>query len=241
MIWSYWEGPTWHHIDTCIASMQSVFGSDFVLVTPKTLYDYLPEDAFHPNFSKIPQPAVKAGCIRAALLAEHGGWWMDADTIAVNHPKNLHLSYPSAKEIYTVWDKPPTRVLNGYIYFSSKSNRSSAWLEGVNRLLVKGPDLPWCAPGEGILTKLLYQASGSIQVPRKRFLPIDIDSYVVKFFGQDTTDFGALKDPDTICFGLNHSYFVYHHRKEMVLPPESWSKSSLLVHRLLNWARGMYQ
>ena len=138
MIWSYWEGPRPQYIETCLESMKNVLGRDFCLVTPETLGDYISDNTLHPNFYELPQPALKADCVRSALLAVYGGWWFDADTIAIRHPNPL--CNPLAEAIYMVWDSPPIRVLNGYIYFSSGSLKAAAWLESVNRSLEKGPD-----------------------------------------------------------------------------------------------------
>lgn len=234
MIWSYWEGPQPQHIETCLRSMENVLGRDFCLVTPKTLSDYISADTLHPNFRDLPQPALKADCVRSALLATHGGWWFDADTIAIQHPDSLYKLL-DAEAIYMVWDSPPVRVLNGYIYFAPGSSKTTAWLESVNQSLEKGPSHPsWCSLGEGVLTDLLYEANGAAQVSRAAFLPIDIDSNVDRFFTPtDPTEY--IKD-STVCFGLNHSWFMYHHPREMSVPKEEWRNNPLMIHRLLQWS-----
>ncbi|MFZ2253216.1 MAG: capsular polysaccharide synthesis protein [Minisyncoccia bacterium] len=232
-IWSYWEGPRLPYIDTCIRSMQAVYGNDFHLVTPETVDEYIPQGTLHPHYERLDQPALKADCVRAALLALRGGWWFDADTIAL--PGWPPSKADSAWACYMTWQREPIRVLNGYIGMGCDCPVGAIWLEQVNQTLAaRSPD--WCTLGERILTPLLYGKTEPIwEIPRRLCLPIDIDSNVAAFMRP-----GSPRDylhNDTLCFGLNHSWMLYHHPAAMQMLPNGWAKSPLLIHRLLTYAQ----
>lgn len=236
-LWSYWEGPKPEYIDVCLRSVERVCdegGIGFRLVTPETLGDYI-GDSLHPNYREIPELAMKAGAIRAALMACHGGFWWDADTVGLVHPGNLIQAHPGASALYTTWDRPPLRVLNGYLYMRPGCAEAAQWLNAVNQRLVTQRTNPvvWAELGEGILTPLLTKSSTARRVDRSVFLPVDIDSHVAKFFEPGhPADFIR----DSVCFGLNHSWFWHRKQKEMKVPKEKWDESLLLIHQLLAFA-----
>ena len=181
-VWTYWEGSKLPYIDVCLQSMKRVcnhFGINFYIVTPETVSSFISPGTLHKNYLKLRQPALKADCIRAALLVEHGGWWWDADTIALKPP----LILKNKEAIYMVWDKAPTRVLNGYIYFQKGHPTAIAWLEKINQMLASDVEaIDWCDLGEKILTEKLIENAAAYRISRNTFLPIDIDSNVREFF-----------------------------------------------------------
>lgn len=75
--YTYWEGLRTPYINRCIAMMQH-YGVE--IITPQTTQDY---GVTHPM---LDVPAHNADYIRAHLLAERGGVWMDADTILFADP-----------------------------------------------------------------------------------------------------------------------------------------------------------
>jgi hypothetical protein len=209
--------------------MSNVLGDDFTLVTPETLRDYIPEGTLHESYRNLPLVALKTDAIRVALLATHGGWWWDADTVALCKPTML----PDDRPLYATWTNPPRRVLNGYVHLPKET--AGGWLEQVNHRLADGQRVSWCDLGEGLLSDVLATDPRSQEIPLRLLLPIDIDSGVRRFFLP-----GDPKDhitEDTICFGLNYSFFMYHHRDVMMMPEETWGESPLLIHRLLDLAR----
>lgn len=231
-VWTYWEGPRPPFIDVCLASLASACkDDDFYLVTPKTLPEYLVPETLHPNYKKIKEVAIRAGCIRAGLLATHGGCWFDADTLGLQSPTLVANRYPGAEAIYTVWNRLPYRVLSGYIYLTASV--AGIWLQQINDFLENTlKKVVWCVLGEGILTPLLSKMPTAVRVPRQLFLPVDIDSHVEMLLSNQPLE--PLINSSTICFGLNHSYMMHHHPKVMAPP---WD-SDRLIHKLLRKFQG---
>jgi hypothetical protein len=227
------------HIAVCLKSMAKACESpqiNFHLTNPENIGTYLDDGILHPNYLQLTQPALRADCIRAALLATHGGWWWDADTIAMQSPMALMAEHPYASALYMTWTKPPLRVLNGYIYMKAGYGTASRWLAQINEALAHSPSgIEWCSLGEKLLTDILPHCPHAHAIPRRLFLPIDIDSSVKTFF--DPHDPCLLVQNDTVCFGLNHSWFMYHKPHQMTLPPNDWANSPLLIHRLLAQAQ----
>jgi len=238
-VWTYWEGPRIPYIDVCLNSLSYICNNpeiEFQLLTPDNVQDYLDFQDLHPNYQKLPQAALKADCIRAALLAKYGGFWWDADTIGIRSPHSLIERYTKATAIYSVWSKPPLRVFNGYIYLAPDSIVGQEWLGKVNSTLAQdSQEVRWCDLGEKLLTRILPGQSGCNLIDRRIFLPIDIDSDVRWFFKPG--NFHRYLIPETVCFGLNHSWFLYHQQPAMNLSSAAWSKSPLLIHQLLHFAQ----
>jgi len=228
-VWTYWEGPRYPYLDICFRRFREVFAPPgiftFHLVTPETLYDFIPNDVLHKNFHQLTQPGVRADAIRAALLAEHGGWWFDADTLMLRPPYIFTPETNHNQMVFLTWTKKPRRVLNGYIYATGQM--AHRWLEEVNRALAQGKS-EWLHLGEAVLTPLTEQyPSLCTEVARKLFLPVDIDSDPTAFFQkQNPYDYQTHL---TICWGFNHSWFLYHHPDET----KSSRWTNILFHRVI--------
>ena len=235
-VFTYWEGSRPEYIQVCLDSMARVIGYDFCLITPERLSDWLPAGTLHDAYRTLPQPALRADCIRAALLATHGGWWWDADTVAIQSPDVILDLIPQAEAFYTTWTKPPTRVLNGYIYVAPESQIGRDWLAHVNATLDRDPSsVDWCSLGEQAITAMMLDNPNAYRVNREVFLPIDIDSNVEEFFVAENSSKYDLSE-HSVCFGLNHSWFMYHHARDMLMPQSEWWSSPLVIHQLLYWA-----
>lgn len=242
-VFSYWEGPMPWHIGVCLRSVKQACSSTcrFQLATPGNVWDLIPVSALHHDFSRLLTPAHRADCIRAALLAYHGGFYFDADTVGLRCPGELLADKAAGREmLYCVWDKEPRRVLNGYIYAAPDSSLAKRWLEAVNLQLAKivdnGPHVPWTAYGEMLLTPIIEsELDLTLEIPRRTFLPIDVDSNVKLFFEYGET-IQHVRD-DTVCFGLSNSWMLDKHPNEMALLGTRDARASdLLVHRLFTEA-----
>lgn len=236
-LWQYWEGECPKYIQLCLKTVQRVCQEnniDYNLVVPCTVKEYLPE--LQEVLVDLPQAGIRADVIRSGLLARYGGWWFDADTIGVNDPFSVGVQ--DTQLVYMTWSKPPRRVLNGYIYAPESSTIASQWYQRVLEKIQRREQLDfWTGLGEGILTPLVKENPDPCkEVPRHRFLPIDIDLEVERFFKPEK----PIHLDHTICWGLNHSWFMYHREKDMLLPEEKWTQSPLLIHQLLVQARSQW-
>ena len=249
-VWTYWEGPKPQFIDVCLRSLQRVCKrSKFHLLTPENVHQYIDLGKLVPEYINLPEkhpsiaanlgPTLRANVIRAALLAEYGGLWCDADTVGLQDPSLLLENYPNASVIYAEWSNPPIRVLNGYIYCEKESGAAREWLSRVDRKLAL--DAPgavnWAGLGEKVLTHFIPDWPRSVKVPLNVFLPIEIDNNVDKFFCPG--DFWDYLEESSLLFGLNFSWFMYHKKAEMTLPLREWHKSPLLIHQLLIYCHNL--
>jgi hypothetical protein len=239
-VWTYWEGMRPPYIDLCLRTMARACaesGVSFRQLGADSVDQFLKPGVLHENYRILTAVGPKVSAIRAALLAYHGGWWWDADTIALRSPTALMRRYPRATMLYMTWTRLPLRILNGYIYAAKGCPAASEWLAAVNRMLAEEPERAnrWLELGEKTLTPLLRDRDDCAEVPRQLFLPIDIDSDVGEFFWRENP-FRYLRE-DAICYGLNHSWFWAHRQREMCVPSNEWGQSDLLIHRLLHFAR----
>jgi Capsular polysaccharide synthesis protein len=83
VIWQYWEtrGTKPAFVDGLHKLARRNSGCEVVLVTPETLATYLP--ALPREVMRIKEMAHKADMIRAMLVAQHGGMWLDSDAIVL--------------------------------------------------------------------------------------------------------------------------------------------------------------
>ena len=235
-LFTYWEGPRPRYIEDCLRSIRrSVHGSrvQFHNVTPDSVATYVSPGVLHENYQKLTEPAHRSDCIRAALLAEHGGFYFDADTVGLRSPEEVASNHDL---VYCMWTNMPRRVLNGYIYAQPGSELARQWLASINEQLGRMDDpqaeAPWTAFGERILTPLVdAYPTKTRRVSRAVFLPVEVDREVERFF--QPGDPKRFIQPDSVCFGLNHSWMWKNQREAMEMSRMDMSTSPLLIHRVL--------
>lgn len=227
-VWTYWEGPRPEFIDLCLRTLShSLRSEEFHVLTPETLEDYVPDGVLHPDYKRL-LLGSQVGCIRAAILARHGGWWFDADTLGLQSPRRVLEDHEGARALYVTWRSTikPRRIINGYIYMTPLL--AEQWVEEINRKLSdEFESIKWCTLGEGILTPMLTGLRGAVEVPRRLFLPLDVDSDFDDFFREGRA--ADLIEDSTVCVGMNHSKMMYRHQDLMERP---WDRE-ILIHDLL--------
>lgn len=235
-VWVYWQGPVPEYIQLCIDTMRTACRRDprceFHLVSKSNLGEYLQPGTLEPSWLAIREEGVASDCVRCALLATHGGVYLDADTICLKSPS---LLYSPSHVTYAVWaTKVPWRAIAGYVSAPKGSPIMAEWLAQQNKA-VRAGHTNWMALGEAMLTPLVKArpADGRV-IERRIVLPIDIDSNVEAFFRPGDWLDHIL--PETVCFGLNHSYMTSRHPHEMRMSLRDMGTSKLLIHRLLSYA-----
>lgn len=237
-VWTYWEGDRPRYIDVCLQSIERASKHcEFNLVTPSNVWNFVPRDAIDISlvYDKLKTPAHRADCIRAALLAVHGGLYVDADTVCI---RSLETVANMLGTVYMVWPTPPRRIPNGYIVANGPSGFAGKWLDEVNRRLHSFTEWTWSEFGEQIITPLIdcYYPESSREMHISTFMPIDVDSNVGAYFKEGhPADFIS---SNTVAFGLNNSYMMHHHHNEMTMSISRMSRSNLLIHKLLVYAYG---
>ena len=234
-VWTYWQGPMPEYIKICIETMRR-HCDNFTLLTPHNINDYVCNSPLNTTHCKrLSNPAHLADVYRVAVIFNHGGLWLDCDTIMINNVSNfksVFISYPDGF-FYSRWND--SRVLNGYFYATKENPLMEDWLYKINRLL-KMPSLKnsWTQFGEKILTPLVNSGMyNTIEISRSIFLPINIDKIPWLFF--EPFHWSNFIADDTIAIGLNNSWFR-DHVPEFINSIEPWNGDAL-INQLLNEMR----
>lgn len=109
--------------------------------------------------------------LRARLLQEHGGIWLDADTIALR-PLEPMLELVDDTTTFAGYGEPRTAV--GWFVGEARSEILNRWVDGQDRVLDRTPDvtaLPWEALGTELLDPLMGRADAK-RVPQREVAPI---------------------------------------------------------------------
>ncbi len=80
-IWLYWEGKRPSYIDLCLDTVKRHCSANFeiILLTPKTFLKYI--EPIPESWYKIKSINHKVDYIKAKLIYEQGGFWIDSDMI----------------------------------------------------------------------------------------------------------------------------------------------------------------
>jgi len=234
-VWTYWEGKQPPYITDCLATVRRHTQADCLYrhIEPANFDKFIPDGLLHPRWRSIPQLGIKSDCVRVAALAQHGGLYVDADTVMLRSPVGV---IPEDRDCaYMTWTRRPRRVIAGYIYMRPGSPVAQRWLENVNRFLADGK-MGWTDLGERCLTPAVdAEPDASTAIPLDTFLPVEVDREVERFFAND--DFRSLVKPHTIAFGLNHSWMTSRQPGAMLATPERMKNSRLMIHQVLTEAR----
>lgn len=173
-IWTYWENrpgsslPDW--IGLCLESIDRHAGDfDLRVLDSGSVGDWLDlPDAVR----EMRNLAAKSDYVRAHLLAEHGGLWLDADTIAFESLSEVagrlaqHEVVSAGREIET--------VVPGFVAARAGSTSVRRWAEEQDALIQgrnSGDELDWGVLGPPLATSCLGGAD-TFYFPLNRVLPI---------------------------------------------------------------------
>lgn len=233
-MWSYWSGPQPDWIGWCLDSIKRCCKkSTFHLITPGNADEFAPDSILNPRWRTI-EPGIATDCLRAALLAEHGGVWIDADTVCLCDPIKLVETYSPSQAVYTTWPSKPDRVVAGYFYAPKGHRVAREWLTSINAALENSENIGWMDLGERMLTPIIRRSPSpeeTWEMARETFLPLNVADDPERMFKE--SGWRDFTTPQTIGFGLNHSWMMKNHYLEMTMTAEGMRNTGVMIHRLL--------
>ena len=236
-VWVYWEGPMLPYIGLCLDTIRRhCKGLDLRIVNRASIEEYVrPDELLHNAWRGITHPSIIADALRVCVLKQHGGLWIDADTIMLRSPGPLLDDKPG----FMVWNELPPLIPNGYIYLPPKCAVADLWLDQVNARL-SADQMGWCELGEKALTAAVQSLPAdatrrklhATAWPLSTWLPVDIRYSVRRFYG--TLDFPQdYITPHTVGFGLNHSAFMNDARELVSQPLATIAAGNTLFARVI--------
>lgn len=136
-IWSYWENPPGRTcppiIQLCLESIRMhAAPHEFILVEPHTADAYASE--LDPRWRRIPQIAQRSDYLRAHLLRDHGGLWIDADTVLLKDASVVLDQLTPGIDIVSAPDRDG-RVAVNFLAASAASPSIERWVAEQQRYL----------------------------------------------------------------------------------------------------------
>lgn len=227
-VFAYWEqdprGLRYWYIDKCLELMKKkLAGCNFVLLCPENISDHLDMSVLPESWSSLPI-SKKADCIRSVALMQHGGLWLDADTVVMQCPSFLE----SSSVLYMQWTNQPRRILNGYIYCPRWHPVAEEWVSNIASA-IRDNRTEWTALGEKCLTPAIDKCGGAEMIPLSTFLPVEVDREASRLTCKRTR-WQNLISANTICFGLNHSWLSHKYSRDLRKPV--FNSGGFLIHKL---------
>ena len=130
-IFTYWEGPKQDHIEICLNTIRKFGG---IVITPETLHEYCDVSVIHESYKNLKKIAERVDCLRAAIIHQNGGWWIDADTALLASPSML-TTQNNSDFLASYYGLPLIR--SGFFYARKNSAFVEKWLELNNDILAK--------------------------------------------------------------------------------------------------------
>jgi len=196
--WAYWEGPRPPLIDLCLATLRRTFG---VRVLGRHDFDALWTDDRDLDIDRL-YVAHRADFIRAYLLRQYGGVWVDADCVALRPVTPLEAELDR-------YDMVVSREPRGLVatYFMMARPRSPTvrhfYDEVVQHLREKRP-IDWLEIGAYPLARAIANHSGRTRVLDSRYIMPVCWSEAASFLAP--LDMPPALEPDAYCYMLsNHS------------------------------------
>lgn len=121
-IFTFWEGPMPGYIELCLKTWKL----PFTMLNYDNLRQYTDFDIERVKRFTLPQIA---DCVRVHVLRDHGGYWLDADTIMLTDklPETNFVGYPEQRtcsvgllysepgsDMFVEWAKYQDEVISGW-------------------------------------------------------------------------------------------------------------------------------
>ena len=163
-VWSYWEGPKPIWIEMCLETMRehipqlTIYNRETWEADRRSIEENwdIPLDPLSPNH--------RADYIRVALLARHGGIWMDADTLVMRPPHPLYALMDT--DVDLICPRDDSGYLLPGLMGAKPSPDITVLYESMARRLRAGEQFSWC----GLLVAPLTEVADFS--PRAKEIPI---------------------------------------------------------------------
>lgn len=153
-IFTFWEpeDKVFPYLNLCIETWKK-FYPDYTIhnISYRNLFDYIPHTTYDFSVLKTFSLPLQADAIRAALLYEHGGIWMDYDTII--RSDNFFDIFDDSIECIMFGKKRVSPHI-GIIYAHKHAELLKHWVEDAQKRLVDEELLKtknWAYLGNGII------------------------------------------------------------------------------------------
>ena len=193
IIWSYWENKNRsakrpEYLDLCEKSVEKYCSTDFdiITLTPENTKTYLPN--IRPEIEKFPCLAHKSDYIRALLLKEYGGIWLEKDTICCSNLIDVIDKLNSTDSDFIGCGRPGNKPSIGFLGGKKGCKLMAGWLEKMDELIDSGEDykFSWTELGYRYLWPLSKDYE-FYQYPFKVFIPVH-PGHMKVFFEKGTLD-----------------------------------------------------
>lgn len=155
IIWLYWENvystSMPDYIQLCKETIEAQAGDwDVVLLSPDNVREYIV--GLRDDFFDIPEVAHKADYIRGAVLEQHGGLWMDIDTIALRPLSLIADLLPLRGAVFYGWQS--FRPSIGLIASEAGHPLIAQWKQLMDETLDSDLSQRWAGIGYDLLWPL---------------------------------------------------------------------------------------
>tara|TARA_B100000767_G_scaffold273423_1_gene303489 strand:+ start:1132 stop:2805 length:1674 start_codon:yes stop_codon:yes gene_type:complete len=190
-IWTYWESPDGQEIPgylaLCVQSIEKHCGnSNIHFVTPNNIHRYIKNmdldlDSIRMEDNNKNPIALKADYIRAKLLHDYGGLWVDVDCIIMQDIgqkiNDLLLEYDFIGMQKN--SKSPSYITNNFIASVKGSVIVKIYLDEITKIIkhkkINNEQFSWSEIGSSLLTPIVNQHinQGVLLLPEHQIHPFD--------------------------------------------------------------------
>ena len=203
-IFTYWEGPIPPYIEHCLSTFERS-GVTVYKLNKETVDQYM-FNTLHPNWKRLDYIAQKTDCIRLALIYNHGGMWVDADTIFIKECSHL---FDNDNDFNVTQWSIDNVLCNAYFSAPKGSNFIRCALNHINHTL-ENNFKPRYMEDTGVYfgetTFQMVRQKMKVDIfPLSTFLPVEFRGSPGIWNKQISIQ--NYIHPNTVAIGLNHSQY----------------------------------
>jgi hypothetical protein len=219
-LFTYWETPKGSkkpgYIDVCEETIWKHCSKHFTVhhLTPDNLKEFLPDlpkkiSALRYNKNPAHTIVAKSDYIRAALLYEYGGVWLDSDTLVLRDFEEIFNALHNQRNdfVYCIQSAYQKKYVGTCFLGSQKQGRViTAYFKAMEELIKGKQQFKWGQLGHKLLTPMVtIQRSGCYRIAQRKVYPVEIER--AGLFFKEEKRMTALINDDTLCFTLYNSLF----------------------------------